>query len=307
LLQSVLATQPQPNAWLTHAVPLAFMVQFEQVVPGWPHPVCVVPAEQAGGARLVLQQPVLHALRLGWPQAVVHACVLVLQVLRLGHSPGWLQPQMPVGTMQVKPTAMPAQLTHTPPPLPHIAEVLPGWQLPLLIALQQPPLHICDGTLHCGPHACVDMLHAWLGGQSLTTPQPQLPPFEPMMHTAPPEAAVHAEHAPPFEPHAPLALPATHELFEQQPPLHAVCVAPPHEAEHLCVLVSHELSTRQSVGWLQPHSPATHAEPSALPVQLAHMPELPHAVAVVPPAQVPLAMLQQPPLHGCVELHAATH
>jgi hypothetical protein len=32
---------------------------------------------------------------------------------------------------------------------------------------------------------------------------------------------------------------------------------------------------------------------------------VPHALVVVPPTQVPLE--QQPPLHGCVPLHAVVH
>jgi hypothetical protein len=128
-----------------------------------------------------------------------------------------------------------------------------------------------------------------------------------MMHTAPALEPGQLAHAPPVEPHALFETPMVHAPNVQQPPLHEVCVAPPHEPEHLCMLVSQLVMAAQSVGWLQPHTPEMHAKPFGLPLQLAHRPELPHADAVVPPAQVPAAVLQQPPLHSCVELQLLVH
>jgi hypothetical protein len=66
---------------------------------------------------------------------------------------------------------------------------------------------------------------------------------------------------------------------------------------HTWLVKSHACPVGQSVAMLQPHTPAMHAVPAALPTQLVHaIPLTPHAVPPVPAAQVP--PLQQPPLHA---------
>jgi hypothetical protein len=111
----------------------------------------------------------------------------------------------------------------------------------------------------------------------------------------------HAAQAPPVAPHAVFAVPAPHcpVAASQQPPLHPVWLAPPHAAPHVWVDVSHAWSVAQSVAELQPHArvAATQAVPFALPAQLAHDPEPPHAVALVPGRHEP-PLPQQPAWHG---------
>jgi hypothetical protein len=57
-------------------------------------------------------------------------------------------------------------------------------------------------------------------------------------------------HAP-DPPQALLAVPATQDPFEQQPPLHVAPV--PHDVEHTCVVVLQAWPEGQSAGLLQPH------------------------------------------------------
>ena len=92
---------------------------------------------------------------------------------------------------------------------------------------------------------------------------------------------------------------------EQQPPLHGVFMS--HADPHVCVVVLHAWFAAQSLALVQPQTlvpvMSRHAEPALLPAQLPQLacPSA-HAVDVVPGAHMPPS--QQPPLHGCVALHA---
>jgi hypothetical protein len=117
---------------------------------------------------------------------------------------------------------------------------------------------------------------------------------------------VQSTHALPVVPQNPAAVPTTQLVPLQQPVEHAVWLASPQVASHTCVVVLHDFKLPQSAATLQPHTPATHAVPLALPVQLTHaLPRAPQVVPPVPALQV--VPLQQPPLHGCPALQVLVH
>jgi hypothetical protein len=150
----------------------------------------------------------------------------------------------------------------------------------------------------------VVVLHDWPPGQLVLSLQPQAP----AMHTWPTELLVQSTHALPVAPQALLSEPIKQVpgVPLQQPVEQAVWLASPQAISQTCVVLLHDFKAPQSAATLQPHTPATHALPFALPVQLAHvMPFEPQVVAPVPALQVP--ELQQPPLHGCVPLHVVVH
>jgi len=93
------------------------------------------------------------------------------------------------------------------------------------------------------------VLHAWPPGQSVATLQPQVPPGS---HAEPAELLAQFAHAPPLVPQALAAVPPTHVVPLQQPPLHGVSFATPHAVEHVCVWVLHALPAGQSVAEPQP-------------------------------------------------------
>ncbi len=89
----------------------------------------------------------------------------------------------------------------------------------------------------------------------------------------------------------------------QHPPLHW----PPAEQLLVHVPPLQAVPAGQSVGPEHPHTPLTHAEPFALPVQSTHAEADPHAVDDVPAMHVPAAPPQQepapqpPPSHPLVQ------
>jgi hypothetical protein len=99
-------------------------------------------------------------------------------------------------------------------------------------------------------------------------------------------------------PHAPEVLPALQTPLWQQPPLHAVWLAAPHEVEHRWLVVLHAWPAGQSPALLQPQVlPEMQAWPFELDEQSTQaLPLEPQVPLPVPPLQV--APLQQPPLHG---------
>lgn len=62
---------------------------------------------------------------------------------------------------------------HTPE-LPHAPGAVPGWQVPPVIAEQQPPLHACV-ELHAVVQVFVVVSHDVPDGQSAVAAQPQAP------------------------------------------------------------------------------------------------------------------------------------
>jgi hypothetical protein len=204
------AAVAQPHAPATHAWPIALAVQSTHCDCAAPHAVACVPAAQVPFA----QQAPLHGCT--DEQLVVHRCVEPLQAASTGQSAAPLQPHAPPFTArtQVEPIALPAQLTHIAPVEPHAPFALPLAQV-LLAPSQQPPLHGCVAE-QAIVQACVVVLHDWPNGQSVAALQPHAP-FTHAVARPPVQLA----HAPPVEPHAPAAVPATHLLLEQQPPLQA--------------------------------------------------------------------------------------
>jgi len=112
-------------------------------------------------------------------------------------------------------------------PLQHV-EPLPGPTMAFTGA-QQLPFDTLQAVL-------LVLMHAVTPAHCVSLVQPHAPP----LHTG---AGVHASaqlvQAPPSPPHASSARPVAHAVPLQQPPLHAVCVAPPHCVPHLCCDVSH--------------------------------------------------------------------
>jgi hypothetical protein len=94
-------------------------------------------------------------------------------------------------------------------------------------------------------------------GQSLTTPQPHVPPCAPAMHTDPMLLPLQMVHVPPVFPQPPATRPGVHVPPAQQPPLHG-CIAL-HELPHVWVVASQAAPAGQSVAVVQPHTPAMHA------------------------------------------------
>jgi hypothetical protein len=122
-------------------------------------------------------------------------------------------------------------------------------------------------------------VHDSRGGQSLALLQPHEEPFS---HAWPKPETRQLLHVP-VVPHALLAVPATHAVPEQHPPLHPVVPAP-HVVEQMCVVVLQAWSAGQSVAALQPHVPvARHAWPVAPVTQLVQsVPVAPHTAWLVP-------------------------
>jgi hypothetical protein len=131
---------------------------------------------------------------------------------------------------------------------------LPGAQLP---NWQQPPLHsVWAASPQPVSQRCVEVLQAWLLGQSVATLQPQVPlthewPNELVLQSVEPEqpqaapptqavpcgAAVQLAQELPALPHAGCAVPARQVPPAQQPPLQMVWLAPPHAVPHWWVEV----------------------------------------------------------------------
>jgi hypothetical protein len=126
-----------------------------------------------------------------------------------------------------------------------------------------------------------------------------LQPHAPLKQRWPAVALVQLRHTLPV-PHAAPVVPAAHVTPLQQPPLHHT--PPPQVVVQRRWTGSQAKPTAQSAEVVQPHAPATQVCPWVLALQSAQVPAAPHAVGVLPVAQVPLA--QQPPLHGAAPLQA---
>jgi hypothetical protein len=108
--------------------------------------------------------------------------------------------------------------------------------------------------------------------------------------------------ASPFAPHALFAMPVTHVLPLQQPPLQMV-VVPLHAVEHACVDVLHASLAGHAALVAQPQVPAK--QPCDDPHVPQRPPFVPHAPTTLPVTHVPAE--QHPPLHGLDEPHAVEH
>jgi len=164
--------------------------------------------------------------------------------------------------MQTNPLSLPLQARHVLPFAPHAVLTRPATHVPFA---QQPPLHGLPGpqlVVHCW----VISSHARLAGQStwLTQPHCALPPT--VTQALPTTLPAHEPHTAPPSAHAVCVLPATHELFEQQPPLHGVLAS--HAVPHTPAL--HAPPCGQSADFAQPHTPFAHVGPFGLLVQSAH-------------------------------------
>jgi hypothetical protein len=214
--------------------------------------------------------------------------VMVLHT-QLPPTQSWPAPQGALAPQrQAPPTQLSARLVLQPkqalPPPPQLAVVLPGWQE---VPLQQPLPH--EVVLHWQEPPT----HCWPAPQGPLAPQRQAPLAEQPSATMP-----QLVQARPLTPHAPEVLPALQMPLWQQPPLHAVWLAPPHEVEQVWLLVLHVCPDGQSPALLQPQVlPDRQACPTALDEQSTQaLPLLPQVPLPVPPLQVLPA--QQPPLHG---------
>lgn len=268
--QSVATLQPHVGVpAVSHTCPVALTVQFAHD-PAAPHAPGAVPATHCEP----LQQPLLHAVCVAPPHAVLHVCVVVLHELPLGQSADALHPHASVDAMQTEPAAFPAQVTQAPDP-PHEVLLVPGRHDPP--DPQQPAVQGEAGSEHENVQRSVVVLHpALLAGQLAVVVQPHCPPPVVGSHALPlvpaVKPAVQLAHRPPLLPHAVVPVPAWHVppvAAEQHPPLHD-CVEL-HDVVHVLVVVSHASSAGQSEAVRQPHVldavPGTHAEPLAL---LAH-------------------------------------
>jgi hypothetical protein len=216
----------------------------------------------------------------------LHARPAVLEVAAV-QSVAAVQPHAPL--THWSPAGVEPVQTAQVPELPHAPAVLPVTQWP--VEQQEPLLQV---PLPGEPHTSVQLVPLQVG----------LSPEQPV-------------HTPPVEPQALLAVPATHtpvlmpDGMEQQPPLHGM--AAEHAVVQVCVLMLQVPVPGQSLLPLQPHLPPPVTASQTLPVdalaQLAHSPPVePQLLLAVPIWQVPVtAALQQPPLHGCVELHEVVH
>jgi hypothetical protein len=124
------------------------------------------------------------------------------QALPIAQSVVTAHPQLP-GKTQTTPFGLARQLTHDPPDGPHVALPM-DWHV--LVESQQKPLP-----------------------QSSDPPTVHADTQAPAEHVGVPPP--HVVHDPPLAPHWVSAVPATHEVPLQQPPLHAVCEAP-HADSH---------------------------------------------------------------------------
>jgi len=114
----------------------------------------------------------------------------------------------------------------------------------------------------------------------------------PLTHNSPAVVVGQSAHVPPPLPQLSGLVPGTHVPPLQQPPLHLTTLVqlvlhlPPLQAK----------SAGQSVSVMQPHAPATHAPPLALPAQSVQAEADPHVVGDVPAMQVPVEPPQQKPV-----------
>ena len=181
---------------------------------------------------------------------------------------------------------------------------------------------VSDDASHTAPSAVLHTAHV--------TDPPHAPGRVPATHAPPvqqkppvqvpslpaPQADVHAPAAHVGVPapqgvqvapvaHAPFAVPGAQSPALQHPPLHAVWLVPSQPLPHVCVLVLQAspafvpLAAAQSVWASHPQVSVadSHFVPPALPTQLAHVPDPPHASGCVPATQAP-AEQQNPALQA---------
>jgi hypothetical protein len=113
-----------------------------------------------------------------------------------------------------KPGASHAQALQTPA-APHAESDVPGRQVPLVAAEQQPPLQAWRDE-HDVVHAPVVVSHACPVGQSLASPHPHVR----LDRQTGPDVLVSQELHAPLVPHAATVVPAAQMPALQQPPLH---------------------------------------------------------------------------------------
>lgn len=261
--QSLDVTQPQlvpVQTW-----PVAAMAQSTQSAPV-AHALFAVPAMQTPFAQQPLGQGEL-AEQGDWQRCLVGS----QPPDGIGQSETALQPHWPPSFTgsQRWPRASFAQAEQTTPPAPHAAGAVPATQVPLVAALQQPPLQ-GEALSQAVPHRCVVALQALPAGQSLAALQPH--------RVAPPTT----RQAVPF------ALPAQEPQLGP-PRAQAVGRLP---GEQVLVAVSQQ-PVVQGVAESQcePHAPLAQFWPV---LQATQEPPAPQLSTVVPGWQV--VPSQQPPL-----------
>jgi hypothetical protein len=253
------------------------------VVP--PHAVHVPPPTP----HLLLVLPATHeppgTLKKGWQHPPLHAvnCPAIPQLVEQTGPPAAVRSHAWSAGQSAADVQPHASFTHAAPePLaPQFWQLGPHATGSVSATHAKPTQH--DPPLHCP-------LPAWPHADVHVLPGPHVG-----------VACVHTAQFPPLAPHAVFDAPAPHcpVVPSQQPPLQPVWLAPPHAAPHVWVDVSHAWPAGQSVAALHPHErvAATHAVPVALPAQLTHVPDPPHAVSLVPGRHEP-ADPQQPAWHG---------
>jgi hypothetical protein len=248
----------QPQAPVTQAWPLLLLLQSRQALPALPQLAGTVPALQVP----LRQQPPLHGCEA--LHELVQMRVALSQAEPVLQSPAEPQPQVPppVTVRQIDPCGLDEQGAHAPPPLPQAAGIVPATHEP---AWQQPPLHSCVG-LQAVVQVFVPRSQARPAGQSAALLQPQLA----ARHKWPLVEVVQSTHSPAGAPQALLPVPAAHNPFEQQAPLHGCTAEQP--VVHAWAVLSQAAPELQSPALLQPQEPppatVTQAEPTPFPAQL---------------------------------------
>ena len=163
--------------------------------PDPPHALLAVPGAQPDP----LQQPPLQ----GWVpvHAEPHFFVAVLQAVCVAQSVVALQPHTPV-VRQAVPFALLVQSTHTVPAAPHSVVLVPGWQLPLVDAEQQPEPHIVVAEQELTHRCLAPSQELAPVAQSASVPQPHCPPPGAGSQRCPLALLAHAAHTAPVLPHA---------------------------------------------------------------------------------------------------------
>jgi hypothetical protein len=299
------AEVPQPHdVPFSHTWPAVDVRQSVHAPPPVPH---ALPATPVTHAFVDEQQPPLHAV-VPVPHVAEQVWLVVLQACPVGQSPAALQPQAPLAR-QAFPALLPGQLAHTDPLPPHWTGMVPGWHVPVVAVEQHPVGH---GWLELQTKVQIPPEQPWAPGpQSLTDPQPHCPPLATGSHTLPCVLDAQLLHVPPLLPHWGPAVPATHVVPEQHPPLHG-CAAPLHCDVQRCVVVSQAVIGGQSATELHPQNVepplVSHCPPFGLAVQLTHAGAaavVPQAGPVFPSAQRPA--LQHPPLQTRFPVHDVEH
>jgi hypothetical protein len=151
-------------------------------------------------------------------QQPLHELVLQTQ-LPLTHcwpaAQGPLLPHLQPPLVQLS-ALMELQATQFTPPVPQVANTDELQVVPLQQPLHEVALHWQLPPTHCWPEA-----------QGTFSPQRQAPDAEQVSAVMP-----HTLQERPSTPQAPVELPALQEPPWQQPPSHAVWLAPPQEVEH---------------------------------------------------------------------------